>query len=203
MEEAELFKQIGESYNALVADLAHDRFKEASNAITDMNKCLKDVLSVYNQNHSPSSPTMTINLDNCALLRQLIMVNALYGIGPLLFADERMVNWSEFSSVLKVDEATLRKGYSNMSGRFTNEMIESIVITSMSAGFVDDFEIAGVLYSLSYFIGFILKAKTLHLPFPEAIRFFFSHLSSFSYVLLVTCILSLQQSVFPLPTSSP
>ena len=67
MEEAELFKQIGESYNALVADLAHDRFKEASNAITDMNKCLKDVLSVYNQNHSPSSPTMTINLDNCAL----------------------------------------------------------------------------------------------------------------------------------------
>ncbi|KAM7455636.1 hypothetical protein BLSTO_03606 [Blastocystis sp. subtype 1] len=194
MEESELFKTIGEDYSRLFPIIDKEEFEEAATIVITMNTSLKSILRVYRENHSGDSQTMTINLDNCALLRQLIVLNALYVIGPTLFESEEKVPWGAFSSVLKVEERILKKGYPKIASFLSNDAMEAIVITTLSTGFIDDFEIAGVIYSLSYFIGFILKAKSLHLPFSSSIRFFFSHLSSFSHVLLVTCILSLQQS---------
>ena len=195
MEEKELFQTIDDDYNRLFPLIDKEGFEEAASILISMNTTLKTILHVYRENHAGDSETMTINLDNCALLRKLIVVNALYVIGPTLFGSEEKVCWSAFSSVLNIEERLLRKGYSNLRPFLSNNVIEEIVITSLSTGFIDDFEIAGVIYSLSYFIGFILKSKSLNLPFSSSIQFFFSHLSSFSYVLLVTCILSLQQSV--------
>ena len=195
MEESELFKTIGKDYSRLFPIIDKEEFEEAATIVIAMNTSLKSILRVYRENHSGDSQTMTINLDNCALLRQLIVLNALYAIGPTLFESEEKVPWSAFSSVLKVEERILKRGYPRIASFLSNDAMETIVITTLSTGFIDDFEIAGVIYSLSYFIGFILKAKSLHLPFSSSIHFFFSHLSSFSHVLLVTCILSLQQSV--------
>lgn len=203
MDEKSLFRVIQDGRDAISSEVDNQESKEAAQRLIDMNDAMERIIDHYNEIHDSTSPTMTINLDNCLLIRNLLLMNVIWVIGPTLFPDPSVIDWHLFSSDLKISEACLKRGYQSIPQHLSRSDIDHIVISSLKTGFIEDFEVSGAVYSIFYFIHFILRVEKFGLPFSASVDFFYTHLSSYSFVLLVTCVLSLQKTVVvvvPLPS---
>lgn len=194
MQETDQFRIIKDGFTLIADEVNREDSKAAAARLIEMNDALKEVVDHYSENHDMASSTMTINLDHCTLVRNLLLLNAVWVIGPVIFPEESNVNWDEFSDLSFLNSA-LRHGFKTVSSHLSESDVNEIVITSLRTGMIEDFEIAGVVYSIFYFIHFILKVEAFHLPYSVSVDYFYSHISSYSFVLLITCILSLQKSV--------
>lgn len=175
--------------------LEQGHLKEAFDRIIYMNTVLQSICDNYKSRHNINSGVFDVNLTNSLNLRNLLLYNALFVVGPFIFEDESVIFWESFSSQLDISEEVLKSSYKGINGFFSNDVISSIVKTSFATGFIEDFEITGVVYSISYFIQFILKVEASSLPFSDCVSLFYSSLSSYSYPLLITSVISIQQNV--------
>lgn len=195
MQESDLFRTIKDGFTLIVDEVKNEDIRAATSRLIEMNEALEGVIDHYSENHDMVSSTMTINLDHCALVRNLLLLDVVWVIGPVIYSKESDVNWNEFSD-LSFLEPALRHGFGLIYSQLSESDVNKIVITALKAGIIEDLEVAGVVYSIFYFIHFILKVETFHLPYSSCVDYFYSHISSYSFVLLITCILSLQKSVF-------
>lgn len=194
MQESDQFQTIKDGFTLIVEEVNKEDSKAAASRLIEMNEALEEIVDHYNENHDMASSTMTINLGHCTLIRNLLLLNVAWVIGPVLYSKDSNVNWNEFSDLSTLGEA-LRHGFGSVSSHLSESDVNQIVITCLKTGMIEDLEIAGVVYSIFYFIHFILKVEAFHLPYTACVEFFYSHISSYSFVLLITCILSLQKSV--------
>lgn len=193
--EEEEFQEIDNQIKDIGDVIEKGRFEEAFQRIICMNQLLSSICNHYSTRHNTDSAVFDVNLTNSLNLRNLLLYNALYVIGPIIFSSERSINWSFFSSSLEIKESILQSGYQAITSFFSPDDISFIVKTSLSTGFIEDFEITGIVYSISYFIQFILKVEEDHLPYSTCVDFFYCTISSYSYPLLITSIISIQQTV--------
>lgn len=178
-------------------------YKEGIADLLCINQSMEIVFDQYAKNHDMHQPTMVINMDHCLTIRNTLLYNALWVIGPFIYPTEADVDWDTFTSVLPLSEEVLRDGYASFRDVMDEDTIRQIVTISLKAGTIDDFEIAGIVYSTSYFIHFLLKQEETQGPFLPLVGAFYSHMKEYSFVLLVTSVLSLQRSVRLQPVSHP
>lgn len=193
--ETDAFQTINNHMKMLGSLLESERMKDASISILEMNKMLKSICSLYNSRHDVDSVVFDVNLSNSVDIRNLLLINTLYGVGPFIFSDETTIQWNVFASSLEISETVLKAGYHSIPDFFSQDAITELVKTSLSTGFIEDYEIIGIVYSIGYFIQFILLVERKNLPFQDCTSFFYSNISKYSYPLLITSIISIQQTV--------
>lgn len=193
--EEDEFQIINDNMKDLEALFGRDDEKEIVKRILRMNELLKAICDNYKSRHDMDSGVFDVNLTNSLNIRNLLLLNALFVVGPYIFSDESAINWEMFSSTLDISETLLRSNYKRIPFQFSRESVSLIVNTSLTTGFIEDFEIAGVVYSIAYFIQFVLKVESSSLPFSDCVDFFYSQMTSYSYPLLITSIISIQQNV--------
>lgn len=193
--EEEEFQEINNQIKDIGEVIENGCFEQVFQRIIYMNQLLNSICNHYSTRHNTESAVFDVNLTNSLNIRNLLLYNVLYAIGPIIFSSEKSINWSFFSSSLEIKESALQSGYQVIPTFFSQDDLSFIVKTSLSTGFIEDFEITGIVYSISYFIQFILKVEEDHLPYSTCVDFFYSHISSYSYPLLITSIISIQQTV--------
>lgn len=193
--ETDAFQNINNHMKVLGSLIESGRMKDAAVSIMKMNKMLKSICSSYNLRHDVDSVVFDVNLSNSVDIRNLLLINALYGVGPFIFSDETIIHWNVFASSLEISESVLKTGYHSIPDFFSDDAVIELVKTSLSTGFIEDYEIIGIVYSIGYFIQFILLVERKNLPFQDCVSFFYSNISKYSYPLLITSIISIQQTV--------
>ena len=183
-EETERFSSIKQDMESLEEAMKQKNYKMGMDDLLRINQSMEIVFDQYAKNHDMHQPTMVINMDHCLTIRNTLLYNVLWVIGPFIYPIEADVDWDTFTSVLSLRHVT------------NDDAIRQIVTISLKAGTVEDFEIAGIVYSTSYFLHFLLKQEEVQGPFLPLIDAFYSHMKNYSFVLLVTSVLSIQRYVF-------
>ena len=194
-EETERFSSIKQDMELLEEAMKRKDYKEGMACLLRINQSMETVFDQYAKNHDMHQPTMIVNMDHCLTIRNTLLYNVLWVIGPFIYPTQADVDWDTFTSVLPVSKEVLRDGYDALRHVMDDETIRKIVTISLKAGTIDDFEIAGIVYSTSYFLHFLLKQEETKGPFLPLVDAFYSHMRDYSFVLLVTSVLSLQRSV--------
>ena len=195
-EETERFSSIKQDMESLEEAMKQKNYKIGMDDLLRINQSMEIVFDQYAKNHDMHQPTMVINMDHCLIIRNTLLYNVLWVIGPFIYPTEADVDWDTFTSVLPLSEEVLRDGYVSLRHVTNDDAIRQIVTISLKAGTVDDFEIAGIVYSTSYFLHFLLKQEEVQGPFLPLVDAFYSHMKNYSFVLLVTSVLSIQRYVF-------
>lgn len=87
--------------------------------------------------------------------------------------------WDSFTSTLPVSEECLRKGYLHFREYVDEETLKRIVVISLRVGTIEDYEIAGIAYSLSYFIQYILTIEEEGNGDKDLVDYFYNHMSNY------------------------
>ena len=194
-EETERFSSIKQDMESLEEAMKQKNYKMGMDDLLRINQSMEIVFDQYAKNHDMHQPTMVINMDHCLIIRNTLLYNVLWVIGPFIYPIEADVDWDTFTSVLPLSEEVLRDGYVSLRHVTNDDAIRQIVTISLKAGTVEDFEIAGIVYSTSYFLHFLLKQEEVQGPFLPLVDAFYSHMKNYSFVLLVTSVLSIQRYV--------
>lgn len=193
-EEIQLFSEMKTDLESLEKLILGGEYQLAYKHLYHTNLNLEIIIDHYSLNHDCSNPSMVINLGHCLTIRNTMLYNVLWIIGPRIYPRESDVNWDSFTSTLPTSKECLREGYLHIREYIDEEALKRIVTISLRVGTIEDYEIAGIAYSLSYFLLFLIVEEVSGKN-TDLVGYFYSHITDYSFVLLVTSVLSAQKDV--------
>ena len=107
-EETERFSSIKQDMESLEEAMKQKNYKMGMDDLLRINQSMEIVFDQYAKNHDMHQPTMVINMDHCLIIRNTLLYNVLWVIGPFIYPTEADVDWDTFTSVLPLSEEVLQ-----------------------------------------------------------------------------------------------
>ena len=100
--EEEEFQEISNQFKDIGEDTENGCYEQVFQRIIYRNQLLNSICNHYSTRHNTESAVFDVNLTNSLNIRNLLLYNVLYAIGPIIFSSEKSISWSFFSSSLEI-----------------------------------------------------------------------------------------------------